>query len=330
MAATDYHFVDRWRVRGTVEEVADVLKDGPDMARWWPSTYREVRVIEPGDEHGVGQHGSVRAAGWLPYTIQFEYRVTESRYPHGFSLDAWGDLTGRGRWDFTQDGEFVDITYDWRIRSEKPLLRRLSFLLKPVFRSNHTWTMKNGERSLRIELARRRAAGDPVLLEALDAPPPPRAYNDGAVLHTSHSAFIQRPLDEVFAYTTDPANDLEWQPEIRDVTVTSPGPLGPGSTFREVRRTLGREFTWDMRITALVPGDRFCIEAVKGTVPYRGCRVFEAVDGGTWVTETSEVRLAYPMRPFVPLLRPLATRPVRVAYERLTALLESRNMSGPP
>ena len=54
----------------------------------------------------------------------------------------------------------VDITYDWRLRAEKPLLRNLSFLLKPLFEANHRWAMAQGEESLKLELARRRAASD--------------------------------------------------------------------------------------------------------------------------------------------------------------------------
>ena len=79
--------------------------------------------------------------------------------PHGFSLEAWGDLEGSGVWTFSQDGPMVDITYDWRIRAEKPLLRYLSFLLKPIFSANHRWAMARGEESLRAELARRAGAG---------------------------------------------------------------------------------------------------------------------------------------------------------------------------
>ena len=30
--------------------------------------------------------------GWLPYTLRWRFRVTEDRKPHGFSLEAWGDL----------------------------------------------------------------------------------------------------------------------------------------------------------------------------------------------------------------------------------------------
>ena len=63
-------------------------------------------------------------------------------------------------WTFEQDGAFVDITYDWRLRAEKPLLRNLSFLMKPLFEANHRWAMAQGEESLRLELARRRATSE--------------------------------------------------------------------------------------------------------------------------------------------------------------------------
>lgn len=36
MSSNEYHFIARWRVPGTVEEVADVLGDAEDLARWWP------------------------------------------------------------------------------------------------------------------------------------------------------------------------------------------------------------------------------------------------------------------------------------------------------
>ena len=42
--------------------------------------------------------------------------------------DATGDLEGRGVWTFAQDGDFVDVTYDWTIRANKPIVEKLSFL----------------------------------------------------------------------------------------------------------------------------------------------------------------------------------------------------------
>jgi hypothetical protein len=172
MSANDYHFIDHWRVKATVQEVADIIEDAQSLSTWWPSVYFEVREIEPGGQGGVGKLISLRAGGWLPYTLQIKFRTTESRYPHGFSMDASGDLEGKGIWTFEQDGPFVNVTYDWTIRANKPIIDKLSFLLKPIFRSNHNWTMKRGEESLKLELLRRRAQTKE---EAAAVPSPPPA-----------------------------------------------------------------------------------------------------------------------------------------------------------
>jgi hypothetical protein len=152
-ASNEYHFVSHWRVKSSIEEVSDVLDNAPDLARWWPSVYLSVKQTEP--------RGPVEliTKGRLPYTIHWFFRVTESRRPHGFSIEAWGDVEGRGTWTMEQDGPYALITYDWRIRAEKPLLRYLSFLLKPMFSANHRWAMARGEESLKVELARRAGAG---------------------------------------------------------------------------------------------------------------------------------------------------------------------------
>ena len=341
MASHEYVFVDRWRVRGTVEEVARILSDGPDLARWWPSTYLEVHALTPGDERGVGATGVVHAKGWLPYHIRFNYRVVESNLPYGFTIEAEGDLTGRGVWTFEQDGDWVNVTYDWRIRADKPLVRALSFLLKPVFRSNHNWTMRRGEESLALELERRRARTADEL-SRVPLPPGPApvwpwvvgvggaamgtawgVFGRTAVLRLEHSVIIDRPVDEVFAFLSRIENDRRWQPEIQGSTLTSSGPLGVGSTFRETRNVGGRVVTWNMRVTAFEPPRRLCIKSVGGTLPYRGCRTFEPVPGGTRIVETSEARLPLALRPFHDRLKRVSEQSVADAYHKLKALLES-------
>jgi hypothetical protein len=152
--SNDYHFITRWRIEGTITEVADVLKNAVDLPRWWPSVYLDVQELEPGDQDGIGKVVSLHTRGWLPYTLRWQFRVTESRHPHGYTLEAWGDFNGRGIWTFEQEGEWVNATYDWKVRADKPLLRAFSFLLKPVFSANHRWAMARGEESLRLELER--------------------------------------------------------------------------------------------------------------------------------------------------------------------------------
>jgi hypothetical protein len=172
MPTNDYHFIDRWRVEGDVREVADILEDAMSLPRWWGSVYFDVRELEPGGEHGIGKVIRLRAGGWLPYTLSINFRTVESRFPHGFSMEATGDLEGLGIWTFAQDGKFVDVTYDWTIRANKPVVEKLSFLLKPIFRSNHNWTMQRGQESLKLELLRRRARSEEEL-KLVPSPPKP-------------------------------------------------------------------------------------------------------------------------------------------------------------
>jgi hypothetical protein len=168
--SNQYQFLSRWRVEATCGEVADILGDPLALSRWWPSVYLGVEELRPPDARGLGRRARLHTKGFLPYTLIWELEVTETRYPYGFTIVASGDFDGRGVWTFEQDGNFVDVVYDWRLSAEKPLLRNLSFLLKPVFEANHRWAMAQGEQSLKLELSRRRAASDAA---RANIPPPP-------------------------------------------------------------------------------------------------------------------------------------------------------------
>jgi hypothetical protein len=169
MALNEYHFITTWRVPGTIEEVAQIIADGTDLPRWWPAVYLDVRELEAGDERGVGKVIDLYTKGWLPYTLRWKFRVSEIGQ-RTITIQAEGDFVGRGIWTFAQDGDWANIVYDWKITAEKPLLRSLSLLMKPIFSANHRWAMAKGEESLLLELARRRA---PTLAERERIPPPP-------------------------------------------------------------------------------------------------------------------------------------------------------------
>jgi hypothetical protein len=194
MASNEYRFITHWRVQSTREEIWEVLSNGPDLAHWWPSVYLDVQEIQPEGAPATGKVISLYTKGWLPYTLRWQFRIRESSYPHTFTLDAWGDLTGRGIWTFEQDGDHVNISYDWMVRGDKPLFRYFSFLLKPIFSANHRWAMAKGEESLRLELARR-SARTPEERARIPAPPGPtfaRLVHSGRARQTVLSAAPDR------------------------------------------------------------------------------------------------------------------------------------------
>lgn len=167
-----YKFLTRWRVRATPQQVYDLISDPLDYPRWWPAVYLDTKQLAPGDAHGLGRRVHYHTKGWLPYKLRWESCSTEADCPRRIAIRATGDFDGRGIWTFESDGEFVNVTFDWQLTAEKPLLRYLSFFLKPIFAANHVWAMARGEQSLRLELARRQAA-TPAERDQIAAPPGP-------------------------------------------------------------------------------------------------------------------------------------------------------------
>jgi hypothetical protein len=156
MSANEYALTTRWRVKGAIEEIYDIISDVSQLSRWWPSVYLRVDVLAPGDEHGVGQHVRPLTKGWLPYTLRWEFHTTQAGRPSTLALKAQGDLEGTGLWTLEQNASWVEVVFVWRVRVEKFWLRCFSFLFKPIFAANQRWAMAKGDESLKRELARRR------------------------------------------------------------------------------------------------------------------------------------------------------------------------------
>jgi hypothetical protein len=153
-----FTLVSDWSVEGTIEEVAAILAEPERFPDWWPEVYLGVEVLDPGGPGGIGRTVAVHSRGWLPYTLRWVGRLVAADRPHGWTIEATGDLVGRGVWRLEQHGPRAEIRYDLQVRTEKPILRRLSPVLKPAFAANHRWAMARGLEGLRRELVRRRAA----------------------------------------------------------------------------------------------------------------------------------------------------------------------------
>lgn len=174
MKSNRYHFVTHWKVEATPAEIYEILERAEQLPMWWPAVYLEVKTTKENDETGTGREVSLHTKGWLPYTLRWKSRLSTKNHPHGFSIEAFGDLIGAGTWRFEQneDGIHCHIIYDWQVEANKPILRYFSFLLKPIFSANHHWAMRTGEESLRLELLRRKAKTSEELKQ-IPAPPQP-------------------------------------------------------------------------------------------------------------------------------------------------------------
>ena len=153
MTSHDYHFVTHWRVEAEAAMVYDLLSRPENFHQWIKSFPMHVEPVTPGGTNGIGRTERFTVRSFLPYSLCWEMECIEANPPHQFISRAKGDLNGRGIWTFVPRCMGTDITFDWKITVQKPLLRYTSFFLKPVFEWNHDWIMGRWERDLQTALA---------------------------------------------------------------------------------------------------------------------------------------------------------------------------------
>ena len=80
-----------------------------------------------------------------PRAAQLNQRLER---PREFEVSVVGDLTGKGTWSLTPSDGGVHIHFDWRVIADRPLLRILTPVLRPLFRWNHTWAIARAKAGL--------------------------------------------------------------------------------------------------------------------------------------------------------------------------------------
>lgn len=146
------------------------------------------------------------------------------------------------------------------------------------------------------------------------------AVESGRLTDVRPSIDIGRPPEEVFVFLSDPAKLTTWQ-DAEEVTQLTPGPVGPGTRFREVHRRLGRRRAQVTEVVALVPGRRLEIRMVEGP-PVDGRWDLEPIAAGTRLTMTPTVRLQGVLGALAPLAELATALAMRRAHLRLKRVLE--------
>lgn len=144
MPANVYRFVDRWRVPFPPEKVWEALAEPENYPRWWRGVYLSARRLD-----AEGRRVAVVARGRLPYKLKFTIETIRTEKPRLIEFRAAGDFVADlSRWSVEPASSGSSVTLEWNPRVEKPLVKFLSPVLKPLFRWNHGWSMRRGERQI--------------------------------------------------------------------------------------------------------------------------------------------------------------------------------------
>ena len=140
-----------------------------------------------------------------------------------------------------------------------------------------------------------------------------------------NSIVINRPVDEVFAFVTDPATTPQWQANLVRSEILTPGPMRAGTQVLEVRRLGKSESQAVWEVTAYEPPARRGYVYPKGFGPIRqsGVTTFEPVEGGTLLRFTAHIEARFPLNLLLPLLAQLMRRQNDKSFAILKQLLET-------
>ena len=111
-------------------------------------------MIEPGEDGGAGV-GTLYRLQWrskLPYTLEFDSRVTRIEAPHVMEGQASGELEGIGVWRLFESPLGTAALYSWDVSTTRAWMNRLAPLGRPVFAWNHDYVMRQGAQGLADKL----------------------------------------------------------------------------------------------------------------------------------------------------------------------------------
>lgn len=142
-----YEFVTIWRFESPLEPVWDLIYHSDRWPTWWKGVERVVRIKE-GDENDIGSINRYTWKSKLPYRLTFEMQLTRVEPLKIIEGAALGELSGRGLWQLSSDGEFTTARYDWQVETTKRWMNLLTPIARPVFKWNHNVVMGWGAEGL--------------------------------------------------------------------------------------------------------------------------------------------------------------------------------------
>ncbi|MDQ2934529.1 MAG: SRPBCC family protein [Chloroflexota bacterium] len=138
---------------------------------------------------------------------------------------------------------------------------------------------------------------------------------------------IKRPAEEVFGVLSDPENAPKWSLNALEEKLTSPGPVGVGSTRRAVVKTLGGRTAENHAVcTEFEPNRRLVWRSTSAPIPFQVGVDFTPVDGGTRVDSTWAWEPKGLLRLASPILDLMFKRAMQKDVENLRVLMEAGDL----
>lgn len=100
------------------------------------------------------------------------------------------------------------------------------------------------------------------------------------VVHMHTEVTINRPVDEVFSYISDPRNESTWLSSASRASNVSDGPTHPGTTYETLAHFLGRRMEFKVEVVEVDPPRQYGYRATHGALQVHRRIHLEPVDKG--------------------------------------------------
>ncbi|HEV2060654.1 MAG TPA: SRPBCC family protein [Solirubrobacteraceae bacterium] len=146
-----YSFLTTWCVDAPIGDVWDVISASDRYPEWWKGV-KKVVELEPGGEHGIGALSRLTWRSKLPYSLEFDMRVTRSQPPYLLEAHARGELVGVGVWRLYEGAAGTALVYSWEVCTSRGWMNRLAWVGRAAFAWNHDYVMRQGAYGLAARL----------------------------------------------------------------------------------------------------------------------------------------------------------------------------------
>jgi carbon monoxide dehydrogenase subunit G len=102
------------------------------------------------------------------------------------------------------------------------------------------------------------------------------------------STLVDRPIEDVFAFLSNPLNLPKWQAMMASIEQATPGAVGVGSKFNVHAAMMGRAIEGVMEITAYEPPTKFGFTNKAGPMQVTATVTLKPVGTGAKVTLKAE------------------------------------------
>jgi uncharacterized membrane protein len=140
---------------------------------------------------------------------------------------------------------------------------------------------------------------------------------------------IDRPIDEVYSYVSNPLNFPRWNSAVRAVRLTSAGEYGTGSTYLMERELPTGRAVNELQVLASERPREFVIRTIAGPTPFLYRYRFAGANDETAVELEAEVELPGAAAFLPRLARRAVKRGVDDNLATLKQILEAHRRSSP-